>query len=253
MSPGLLIIAADDWGLTPEATDAILACMQAGRVSSTSAMVQMTDSARAAKLAQRHGLPVGLHLNLTVPYTAYAVSPDVRNRQERLTRFFRRNRWATWTYNPSVVAEVRACVRDQLEAFRTTYGHEPSHIDGHHHVHTSPNVLLSGSFARGLRLRRTFTFLADEKPWPNRLPRRTLNRVMARRFVGTDYFFHFQTFVRAVQDQLVRFDDSTSVEVLTHPEWESEQRVLMSDVWPRLISPFTVGSYDLLSNRLGPP
>lgn len=216
-------------------------------------MVQMMDSARAAQLARRHALPVGLHLNLTEPYTASAVAPDVRNRQERLARFFRRNRWATWTYNPSVVAEVRACVRDQLEAFRTDYGREPSHIDGHHHVHTSPNVLCSGSLPQGLKLRRTFTFLADEKPWPNRLPRQTLNRVMARRFVGTDYFFHFHTFVRAVQDQVVRFDGHTSVEVLTHPEWKSEHRVLMSDMWPNLISPFTLGNYDLLSNAVSRP
>jgi predicted glycoside hydrolase/deacetylase ChbG (UPF0249 family) len=247
LSEELLIINADDWGLTRGTTDAILACMEAGRVTSTSAMVQMTDSARAARLAQRHELPVGLHLNLTEPYTDSAVSPDARERQERLTRFFRGSRLAMWTYNPSVIVDVRACVRDQLEAFRLAYGREPSHIDGHHHVHTSPSVLLSGSFPRGIKLRRTFTFLADEKPWLNRFVRRTLNRMMARRFVGTDYFFHIDTFVRAVQDPEVSLDHHSSIEVLTHPDWEPERRLLMSDMWPRLISPFTLGSYDVLS------
>jgi predicted glycoside hydrolase/deacetylase ChbG (UPF0249 family) len=57
-------VNADDWGGYPEMTDATLRCFQAGAISSTTAMVYMRDSERAAELARASGIPTGLHLNL---------------------------------------------------------------------------------------------------------------------------------------------------------------------------------------------
>ena len=240
----LLIVNADDWGAGRMATDSILKCMVAGAVTSTSGMVHMADSLRAADLANQHALPVGLHLNLTAPYAGSAVPRGVRERQAQLVGIFGASRWAMWAYNPQLARKVRVCVRDQLEEFRTIYGREPSHIDGHHHVHTSPTVLLSGAFPADQKLRRTFTFPSGEKPWANRLFRSAVNRAIARRFVGTTYFLHLDSFVRAVRDGALRLDGNASIEVLNHPEFPAERDFLMSDSWLELISRFRLGNYD---------
>jgi chitin disaccharide deacetylase len=242
---GLLIINADDWGHNPAATDNILACIEFGAVTSTSAMVYMEDSERAAELASRHDLSVGLHLNLTGRYTSSNVADDTRRRHDKLVSFFTTKRLAMWAYDPRIVGEVRACIADQLSEFSQLYGRDPSHINGHHHVHTSLSVLLSGALPSSIPLRRTFTFLPGEKPLANRLYRAMLNAAMSRRFLGTRYFVHLDSFVREARSGGHRFEGGP-VEVLSHPEAEREQRYLMSADWLQLISDFRLGSYDLL-------
>src|SRR5947209_15703921 len=113
-------------------------------------MVYMQDSQRAAAIARERGLPVGLHLNLTFPFDDPHAPADVRRRQARAVRSFRRLRLHNWVvfpkrrlYYPWLRDRVDACVRDQLDAFRALYGREPTHIDGHHHVHLTPTVLRS--------------------------------------------------------------------------------------------------------------
>ena len=72
--PRLLILNGDDWGANRESTDRILDCHRARRLTSTSAMVYMADSSRAAGLSREHSVPVGLHLNLTHEQAASAGS-----------------------------------------------------------------------------------------------------------------------------------------------------------------------------------
>jgi len=62
----MLIINADDLGRSVVETDAALRCYSAGRITSVSAMVFMSDSERAAELANGNGLDVGLHLNFSI-------------------------------------------------------------------------------------------------------------------------------------------------------------------------------------------
>jgi predicted glycoside hydrolase/deacetylase ChbG (UPF0249 family) len=45
---GLLIVNADDFGLRPDVTDAIIDVYRAARITSATAMVYMQDGARAA-------------------------------------------------------------------------------------------------------------------------------------------------------------------------------------------------------------
>jgi len=69
---GLLIINADDWGRDIDTTNRILECVLCGSVSSTSGMVFMEDSERAASVARERGVDVGLHLNVTTPFSVAA-------------------------------------------------------------------------------------------------------------------------------------------------------------------------------------
>ena len=85
---GLLIVNADDFGGNPLATDRIVECFAARRITSTSAMVHMKDSARAARLAQNGELAVGLHLNLTQAFDDPETPAGVRERQARAVAYF---------------------------------------------------------------------------------------------------------------------------------------------------------------------
>ena len=73
---GLLIVNADDWGYDRATTDAIERAFEAGRITSATGMVHMADSARAAELANRLGRAIGLHINLTQPFS----DPDTPER-----------------------------------------------------------------------------------------------------------------------------------------------------------------------------
>ncbi|HEY2536303.1 MAG TPA: ChbG/HpnK family deacetylase, partial [Solirubrobacteraceae bacterium] len=97
---GLLIVNADDWGGFREGTDAIEACFEIGAISSTTAMVHMADSRRAAELALERARPTGLHLNLTQPFDAAAVPAPVCERQLRACTHFRALARRRWTLSP---------------------------------------------------------------------------------------------------------------------------------------------------------
>ena len=160
---GLVIINADDLGLDVATTDAILDCFRAGRITSASAMVWMSDSQRAASLAEECEIPLGLHLNLTQPFTDPAVPPEVRERQARLAEHFGRQPLAYWVAEPRLQSTIDRCIEDQVREFTRLYGQPPRHLDGHRHVHTCLNVLLSRSFGVTTSTRSTFTFTPPKR------------------------------------------------------------------------------------------
>jgi predicted glycoside hydrolase/deacetylase ChbG (UPF0249 family) len=137
-TPRNIILNADDYALSRGITDAILALAEAGRLSSTSAMVTEFGWARdaGALKALRGRLAIGLHLNLTdgvplgpmpnlAPTGTFPHRPQVMRRA--LVRHLDRN-------------EIRMEVRRQLARFDEELGFPPDFVDGHHHVHVFPVV-----------------------------------------------------------------------------------------------------------------
>src|SRR3954452_5258544 len=144
-----LIVTADDLGLDAGTTDAILAAYEHGLVTRASAMVFMADSDRAATRARMAGLPTGLHLNLTEPFTAADVPRDVRRTHDRILGSLGRHRKAyRWVFDPRLARTVESAITTQVEEFRRVFGTPPAHVDGHEHVHACLNVLR----ARSLRI-----------------------------------------------------------------------------------------------------
>lgn len=136
----VLIVNADDWGYSERVTQAIVHGFDEGTVSSTTAMVWQRDSERAAEIARERRLPVGLHLNLTAPYRADEVPARPRERQLRLTEQFGKQGWRVPDVFTGDRTLLRDTIRDQLDRFREDIG-EPTHLDGHHHVHVHNEVL----------------------------------------------------------------------------------------------------------------
>jgi hypothetical protein len=241
---GLLIINADDFGGGRLATDRIAECFAADRITSTTAMVYMSDSERAAKIARSRQLSVGLHLNVTQEFEDPATPRPVRDRQARVARYFAGRRLRRFTFNPALNACVRRCVTDQLERFRELFGCEPTHIDGHNHAHLSPTVLLT--LPRGIRTRTG----QSGGGRPGALVRAARHALIARRHTTTDYFFAIERLGPSPSadgiDGLLELAERSSVEIMVHPNRDSDFRLLMSDVWMRALQRRTLGSFQHL-------
>jgi chitin disaccharide deacetylase len=233
--PGLLIVNADDFGYDERSTDAAAECFARGGITSVSAMVYMRDSERAAAIAREAGVPVGLHLNLSEPYTGSDVAEGARRRQARLAERFS-GRWLRvrrWVYDPMIRRDVDGCIGEQLERFQALYGAAPSHVDGHKHVQVSPNVLLSRAVRPGTRM-RTALQLDATLLRPGRAARR---RLMEKRFTSTDWCFDFAERERALQ--LAR---ESTVELVVHPALR-DYAALMSNDWARALERVSLGSF----------
>lgn len=254
---GLLVVNADDWGGFREGTDAIESCFAIGAISSTTAMVHMADSRRAAELARERERPTGLHLNLTQPYDAPAVPASVRERQLRLCAHFRalsRRRW-TLSPNPRTHRLIADSIRDQLEEFRERYGREPTHVDSHHHVHVCPDVFLSRALARGTKVRQVLSLAPGVQRGGARgrvkgFARVAKQRQLARRFHTTERFWcagELSDGDGAVPiARAAAYAATHTIEIMVHPSFASDLVVLRSGPWLRALHAAPLGSYAAL-------
>lgn len=247
----MLIINADDFGRSRLATDQILSCYKQGSVTSTSAMVFMEDSQRAAALARECGLDVGLHLNFTQELTQRIRSSVLCDYHKRLVGFLTGRKFNFLIYNPALRKQFEYVFQIQLEEFERIYGTFPSHIDGHHHMHLCANMLIESIIPEGQKVRRNFSFARGEKSLLNRMYRVSIDKWLARRYLTTDYFFSLSECLRS--GRLARCLDlskASSVELQTHPELEEEFEWLIGNMCVQAVSNLQKGTYAQLGVRL---
>jgi predicted glycoside hydrolase/deacetylase ChbG (UPF0249 family) len=129
-----LIVNADDFGRTLEINDGIVHAFQYGVVSSTTIMANFSASDDAVAKALKHGIPVGLHFNLTDgrPVSRPEDVPslvDSNGHFYRKFRFYRRllaRRFRAQDIRRELKAQLLKCLESGLAL---------DHYDGHHHVH----------------------------------------------------------------------------------------------------------------------
>lgn len=222
-----LIVNADDWGRDRETTDRTLDCILCRSISSVSAMVFMEDSERAADIASERAVSVGLHLNLTTPFSAPGTPSRLIEHQRKISKYLRRHRLAQVVYNPVLSGSFEYVVAAQRDEFRRLYGNEPERVDGHHHMHLCANVLFGKLLKEGTTVRRNFSFHPGEKSVWNRLYRRTIDSVLARRHRLTDFFFSLPPLEPPSRLQKIfSLAHSSFVELETHPVVPDEYRFL---------------------------
>ena len=240
----MLIVNADDWGRSAGETDRALFCVQNGRVTSVTAMVFMQDSHRAAAIAKEASLDVGLHLNLTQPFTGEVSDERLHGAHLRIIRFLRASKYALLFYNPFLRDSFRNVYHAQVAEFERLYGRPPSHIDGHQHMHLCANMLFGEIIPMGTTVRRSFTFFPGEKDFINRFYRRWVDRKLARRHRLTDYFFDLSQHLAPQKlARVARFASSASVELMTHPVRPAEYELLLSDVFQKLLEGVEMKGY----------
>ncbi len=241
---GLLIVNADDWGGDSSATDAILATFESGGITSTTGFVHMPDSHRAAEIALGHGIPVGLHLNLTAAFIDPDLAPPVRDRQARLVQLLA-GEHAHKAWHPRALRLVRRAVEDQLAEFERLYGGPPTHIDGHQHVHLSPTVVLSWKAPRRLPQRRTVNW--PPAAGPAARTKRALRDLSTARLNTPDWLASIRTvhpaFGGSGIDDLLARSATASVEIMVHPQWRDEFQLLTSPGWLAELRGHPLGSF----------
>ncbi len=127
----LLIVNADDLGLSEGVNAGIAEAHERGIVTSASLMVRQDAASKAVSYVGDHPvLAVGLHIDLG--------QWDYEN-GEWMAAYER----CAPDDEPAVEAECRA----QLEAFRELLGRDPTHLDSHQHTHMNEPV---ASVAKGL-------------------------------------------------------------------------------------------------------
>jgi len=194
-------------------------------------MVFMDDSERAARLAQRSGLDVGLHLNLSQEFTGSTHSvPRLAESQRAIVRFLRSSKYALLFYHPFLRRQFRHVFEAQLEEFFRLYGRPPSHFDGHQHMHLCTNMLLDRILPAGQKVRRSFSFSPGEKSGLNRAYRRLVDRRLATSYRLTDYFFALSQQLHWGQfSRVMLLAQVATVELMVHPEWTQERTFLMEE------------------------
>jgi predicted glycoside hydrolase/deacetylase ChbG (UPF0249 family) len=117
----LLVVNADDLGLSAAVNAGIFAAHERGVVTSASLMVRQGAAPAAAEEAPAHPeLAIGLHIDLG-------------------EWIYESGEW-TQAYlhcDSDDAAAVEAECRAQLERFRALLGRDPTHLDSHQHVHES--------------------------------------------------------------------------------------------------------------------
>ena len=255
----LLIVNADDWGYNQMTTDAILATFDAERISSTSAMIYMSDSERAAAIAKERGLPVGLHLNFTEPFSDPATPASLRERQAHIIKYLGEAtdspdpaaaRLRRWVYDPRLHSAVDALIDEQLERFQELYGKPPTHFDGHNHIDLCPNVFLSQAIPPGSKMRNTRDCFPIDRSAAG-LARAGRQVFRARRFAGTRYLLHlaFLDLEPGHVDPLLDLAKQMPIEVMAHPAFPNDGAKLMSDTWGEVLAENRVGSFADLDSR----
>jgi len=225
--PGALIINADDWGRDCETTDRICECMRRGAVSSSSAMVFMADSERAAELALENGFDVGLHLNFTTAFSSARISPRLAEHQDLLRRYLRSNPIAKMVFHPGLAKAFRYVLSAQLEEFERLYKFPPRRIDGHHHMHLCANVLLGRLLPEGVIARRSFSFLPGDRRGLRVPYRSAIDRLLAKRHRIVDLFFSIAPLRPAERlHQIADLSHRFLVELETHPVIPAEYHFL---------------------------
>jgi predicted glycoside hydrolase/deacetylase ChbG (UPF0249 family) len=152
-------------------------------------MVFMEDSERAAAMALGRGIDAGLHLNFTTPFSAPNCPARLVQRQRELAAYLRHHRFAMVVYHPGLSRSFQYVIAAQLEEFGRLYGGAPGRLDGHHHMHLCANVLLGRLLPPGTIVRRNFSFQPGEKSFGNRLYRKVVDHMLARRHRLADFFF----------------------------------------------------------------
>ncbi|XP_077602009.1 carbohydrate deacetylase isoform X1 [Crocuta crocuta] len=136
-----LVVTADDFGYCPRRDEGIVEAFLAGAVTSVSLLVNGAAAESAADLARRHQIPTGLHANLS---EGRPVGPARQGASSLLSPegFF----LGKMGFREAVAAGTVSLpqVREELEAqlirFRELLGRDPTHVDGHQHVHVLPGV-----------------------------------------------------------------------------------------------------------------
>ncbi len=221
----LLIVNADDFGLSRGQNYGIMESCRHGVVTSATALVNGTAIEHAVGL--RRSVPelgVGLHFTLTLGQPV--------GRCPSLTRNGMLGKWLWEMAEAGTLPldEIAAELQCQYARFIALFGEPPTHIDSHHHVHMLPAIfplVAECAKAHGIPLRID----RDE------VQRHALDVDGVRSSTGFTSAFYGEAisatlFTTLLDEALSREEDS--LEVMCHPAFVDKELMSSKYCYPRL-------------------
>ena len=161
-----------------------------------------------------------------------------------------RSRYSSLLFHPLRVADFRYLWQCQYDEFLRVYGVPPSHVDGHHHLHLSTNMLVQRVIPRGVKIRRNFSFVAGEKSLFNRTYRALVDRWQSSHYVMPDYLFSLSDCLRRGRlEYAVSLAATAAVEVESHPEVTEDYEWLIGERGLKAFANSRLGTYEELASR----
>jgi len=253
----VLIVNADDFGLSKGQNYGIIEACNNGLVTSTTALVNGAAIRHAVELSR--GVPalgVGMHFVLTLG-EPLSMMPGLA-REGRLGKWL----WQMAEQDGLPLDEIALELDCQYRCFIDLFGREPTHIDSHHHIHMlAPIYPIVADFAR-------------EKGLPVRIDRQlikqdALAQEMPHSCGAFSSAFYGETVSEALFLQILDTaiqDNVSSLEVMCHPSFVDCTIMESAYCYPRLTEldiltsaslrqavnarGFSLGNYQLRDNKL---
>lgn len=219
----LLIVNADDFGLSKGQNYGIIEACRRGVVSSTTALINGEAVEHAAQLSRDvPELGVGMHFVLTLGMPLSPM-PGLR-RDGKLGKWI----WEMAEQGALPLEEITRELDCQFNRFVDVFGREPTHIDSHHHVHMIPAIFpIVAEFAqrKGVAIR-----VDREVPGvPDCAVKSTDGFSSA--FYGDE--IDEALFLKVLDESAARGEKS--VEVMAHPAFVDNTVRKSAYCWPRLV------------------
>ncbi|MGP3590799.1 chitin disaccharide deacetylase [Vagococcus sp. WN89Y] len=221
----LLIVNADDFGLSKGQNYGIIDSYRHGVVTSTTALVNGEAIDHAVQLSlELPKLAIGMHFVLTLG-KPLSLMPGL-TRQGQLGKWI----WHMADEDILPLDEITHELECQYQRFITLFGREPTHIDSHHHIHMIPQIFpIVAHFAarRGLPVRFDRKSVFNDADFE--LPVRS-TQGFSSEFYGEDVS---ETCFLQVLDASEARGES-SVEVMCHPAFVDNTLRQSAYCYPRL-------------------
>lgn len=220
----LLIVNADDFGLSKGQNYGIVEACRYGVVTSTTAMVNAEAIGHAVALSRDlPGLGIGMHFVLTLGMPLTAMPGLTRDGQ--LGKWI----WEMAEQGSLPLEEIARELDCQFNRFVDLFGRAPTHIDSHHHVHMIPAIFpLVAEFARrkgvALRVDRA------EQAWKSVPDLPAATDGFSSAFYGEE--ISEALFLQVLDRSLAQGE--RSLEVMAHPALIDNTLRKSAYCWPRL-------------------
>ncbi|HMU42094.1 MAG TPA: ChbG/HpnK family deacetylase [Ignavibacteriaceae bacterium] len=209
----LIVVNADDFGMSSGVNGAILRSFELGYISTTTIMCNMPGFEEACQIAHDKKLTdrIGIHFNLT---EGYPLSEKIK----RLSKFCDQDGRMFKSFKGHLFsASEREAVYEELEMQLKklkSFGITPTHADSHHHSHHfigTQSIVIKLATANqipAVRLRFNFGRLSPQRKLYSKLFNM---RLELAGLAKTKYFCE----IRSVNKSL--FEKNKPVEVMVHP------------------------------------
>src|SRR6202142_1008241 len=218
----MVIVNADDFGMSGRVNKAVIACFEDGLVSSTTIMANMSGFEEATSLAHQYKLTgnVGIHLNLT---EGKPLTDPIR----KMAKFcnpdgnfsFSCSNWPF--FSPNEKSALASEIRAQVELCRTC-GLPLTHADSHHHIHTIiPIFSVMGPLLKQLGIYniRITGILGRRSPAKKGLNRIFNYWVQSNGFHTTKYFGDIFSFMALLKKKSAF---SSSIDIMILPDLDDK-------------------------------